>query len=547
MASTKGYRNSKKVDEVREVCQNKPEAEISKVLEVFDNDVAKTINAFMTDGGKQALSKWASLKKNERISNKTDQADNVSAKSQRQNNNKKNTKPTTNGGTNNNSNINDLVSSIINQSINTTVPGTPNEPGPKDIGLVENGSLSSQVKQQQIILNSLNNLITNGHSKTFSALKVTVVGQEPEKQQHTKPALPTKSCSITSSPSSMSTASVSSDFITTHAPPANMSFHTLNNNLNMSYTNPNNTRASLDKYQKDLHRQSIHLAKISSQFQDDLNKAQIDCNQTFMFLRNILDERQQQLHAQLNSVGRQGNQILTERQHKASQLRTLVDNATHLNDTDTMELKADIKHFVSERQVDEEFLKLKLFQQDSSNLREAISNFARIPQLDQIKYASERPPTEQVMNNNFFKPKEPVANGVQHKTVNHQARTEKPISNGIRNSVKITEVNGHSDEQDSDGGFIEIKKPQRNKNKQHQPQNGTHTNNAPIQAASKVPLNVDTSSSKTNSVPITNGSGTSTTNGVSKKKKQPKKKMPEVPIAKANMNSFSLIANGHIN
>ncbi len=47
-SSARSYKNNKKVEEVREVCQNRPEAEIIKVLEVFDNDVAKTIDAFMT-------------------------------------------------------------------------------------------------------------------------------------------------------------------------------------------------------------------------------------------------------------------------------------------------------------------------------------------------------------------------------------------------------------------------------------------------------------------------------------------------------------------
>ncbi len=46
-ANNKSYKNSKKLDEVKEVIQNKPDADIIKVLEVYDNDVAKTINAFM--------------------------------------------------------------------------------------------------------------------------------------------------------------------------------------------------------------------------------------------------------------------------------------------------------------------------------------------------------------------------------------------------------------------------------------------------------------------------------------------------------------------
>ena len=45
--TAKSYKNAKKVDEVKEVIQNKPDADIVKVLEFYDNDVAKTINAFM--------------------------------------------------------------------------------------------------------------------------------------------------------------------------------------------------------------------------------------------------------------------------------------------------------------------------------------------------------------------------------------------------------------------------------------------------------------------------------------------------------------------
>ena len=41
-------RLSKKINEVREVVQNRPEAEILKVLEFYDNDVGRTINAFVT-------------------------------------------------------------------------------------------------------------------------------------------------------------------------------------------------------------------------------------------------------------------------------------------------------------------------------------------------------------------------------------------------------------------------------------------------------------------------------------------------------------------
>lgn len=594
-SSGRNYRNSKKVDEVREVCQNRPEAEVVKVLEVFDNDVAKTIDAFMTDGGKEALSKWASQKR---------QSQDTSAKPKRQqngnNNNSNKKKPTTdsskanpdtaannNKNNKNNSNINDLVSSIINQSINTTVPSS--DDSTKTSARVNSGgSLSFQLQQQQNILNSLNNLILSGQSKgtaKATPLKVTVVEKESHNSNAKLQPTATLVSSLTSSPSSMSTTSVSSSTTASHfalkqQPPNDdnhqflsqnqnsnspnnnntkninsngvsaMPFHALNNQLNMSYNNPNNTRASLDKSHKDLQRQSSHLAKIASQFQDDLNKAQINCNQSFLLLRNLLDQRQQQLQFQLNSVSRQGNQLLAERQHKASQLRILLENAVHLNDVDTLELKADIKHFVNERQVDEEFLKVKLFQQDNQDLLyNAIANYASIGQLDTIKYAAQRPPIQQLLNNNNT-PVSVQSNGHVVKSPPAQSQNkpaqpvkQAPASNGVRHSIKITEVNGFSDDDnnrgsDNESGFIEVKKPQRNKTKLTSNDQKPNTNGGEaVNGVSKF-VNGTSTSANTKST------------GAAKKKKQSKKKentLATVPLSKANINPFSLIANGHIN
>ena len=44
---TKSFKLKQKLDEVKEVIQNKPEADIIKVLEFFENDVGKTIDAFI--------------------------------------------------------------------------------------------------------------------------------------------------------------------------------------------------------------------------------------------------------------------------------------------------------------------------------------------------------------------------------------------------------------------------------------------------------------------------------------------------------------------
>ncbi len=167
-----------------------------------------------------------------------------------------------------------------------------------------------------------------------------------------------------------------------------------------------------------------------------------------MVLRNIIDQRQMELQAQLNTISRQGNRTLIERQHKASQLRTLLENAVHLNDEDTLELKADIKHFVNERQVDDEFLRLEIFRPvNQEHLYDAVRSYGEIASLDAVKYASQRPSKGKLFNN--------MVKADQQKTT---------ITNGIKHSIKITEVNGISDEDnvgDSEAGFIEVKKPRK--------------------------------------------------------------------------------------
>lgn len=562
MAPFKGStKNSKKVDEVKEVIQNKSDADIIKVLEVFDNDVAKTINAFMTNGGKEALSQWTSLKKQEKKNNKSQVDNSVNNEELKP---KKSAKKANNGTKTNHTNkVDDLVSSIINQSINTTVPLSTESSQIAPLKLVsqKDTSLCSQIAEQQNILDNLNNLIigtqsVNG-SKNISGLKVTVLGiEQPGKQQ--------QQSSLTSSPSSMSSTSTFDpnpkqqktllNNQSSKTPTSNSKKiggdHPLNSHINLSYVNPNNTRNVLDKSQKDLQRQSAQLTRISTQWQAELNKAQETCNQTFMLLRNMLDQRQVQLQTSLNQVAQQAAQTLNIRQHKAQQLKNLAENFVHLNDQDTLELKADIKHFVSERLLDEEFGKMKVFHEDNyDDLYSAINSYGRVAQLNHIKYATVRPSTEELLNNSFSAPAPVIPqpqreskktngkpmNGNSNGNKNHntaQSSVSKP-TNGKFN-IKIEDVSASDDE----GEFIEVKKPQRNKNKQTTPidtsaTNGNHSGNKKTVQKQEV-----------NGTHQTNGNSNSSS---AKRQKKKAAAAANAALPKANQNPFTLIANGHIN
>lgn len=382
--------------------------------------------------------------------------------------------------------INDLVSLIINQSITTTGSTAP-QPPQQPAASVQPTSLNAQIEQQQSILNNLNKLIIGNQSK-IGGPKVTVLGIEQPKETAVK--VTNNQSSVTSSPSSMSSASTFDkenkhsnsskqkmpQNVNNNNTNSDMPQHPLNSHINRSYTNPNNTKNVLGNFQKDLQRQSQQLTRTSSQFQEELSKSQMNINQTFMLLRSMLDQRQAQLQTELASVARSAVQTLNQRQQKASQLKVLGDNVVHLNDQDTLELKADMKHFVNERLLDEEFGKVKVFSEDNyDQLHQAIGNYGRVVQLNHIKYATSRPPVDKVLDASY-KDAAPVAqpqpqktsnntNGVGKKNNNNNnnngnkaAAKTNAVSNG-KHSVKIIDVDTLSDE--DEGEFIEVKKPRK--------------------------------------------------------------------------------------
>jgi hypothetical protein len=267
------------------------------------------------------------------------------------------------------------------------------------------------------LLNNLNRLVassqnSNSSSATIGGFKVTVLGVQTTNKVDPPASASSVISSVSSSPSSMSMASssvsmsssmnghttVSAKQLTNDNRPINNGRSTLltNNNhnhlnslnpsienrhFNTSYINPN-SKQILEKHQKDLQRQTAVLTRISSVFQEDLNKSHTLLNQTFAQIRQLLNDRQAQMETQLISVAQTGSALLQQRQQKAAELRLLVDNGQHLSDEETRELKADIKHFVSERQLDEEFGKLKLLSiENLAQLSHSINSFGSVASL----------------------------------------------------------------------------------------------------------------------------------------------------------------------
>ena len=332
--------------------------------------LAKKFNVFLIkDGGKEALSKWVMKKQQKNKPADLPLNGVVGQKVSNENNNNNNNNRSSNGrrpkptdtannrnnnqtGSDSKNNINDLVSSIINQY--TAVAAEPKVVAAKSesnsVAKLTNGGGDNPLNShQQNLLNSLNNLIISSNpgnaSKSIGGLKVTVIGIE-QPSKHVEPQSSVGASPASASPSSSgSVLSSSSSLIKQAAPQLLQRPQPALNipNIDLAYVNPNNSKSSMDKFQKDLHRQTTVLAKISAQFQEELHKSQLNCNQTFERLRHLLNERQSQMQAEFNLMARNASQMLSSRQNKAVQLKLLADNAVHLNDNDTLELKADIK------------------------------------------------------------------------------------------------------------------------------------------------------------------------------------------------------------
>lgn len=465
--NNKNYnKNSKKIDEVREVIQNKPEADIIKVLDFFDNDVSKTIDAFLSDGGKEVMKKWSDLKSakkqntlNEQKSNKTKIND-----EKKDNNNNISNNDKRNQQSSNKQNLNDLVASIINQYTSADQQTVPQK---QEVKLNSNVSIPliqpAQTQQQQNLLQNLNNLVNSSQplSKAMSGLKVTVLGiEQPNKYD--------AASSVSSSPSSMSVVSSLSSASDSNKQQRPQLLE-LNKQqqpqrvqqqkqFNTNYINPN-AKNVLEKSTKDLQRQTVALNKIQHQFQNDLNTSQHLFTKTFNNLKKLIDERQMQLQSKLNQLAQTGNDILAQRQQKANDLKIQTDNAVHLNDNELLELKADIKHFLSERQLDEEFTKIKFFEDEPlKNMCQSIQSFGTIAQIKN-QYSTERPPLNEVLNSASPNPTPSIQQETSQLNANFKQQANR--SNGNTNNT-INKVNGTSvNIIDDEGEFIEVKRPRK--------------------------------------------------------------------------------------
>uniref|UniRef100_A0A3P8U9L4 Spermatosis associated serine rich 2 n=1 Tax=Amphiprion percula TaxID=161767 RepID=A0A3P8U9L4_AMPPE len=98
----------------------------------------------------------------------------------------------------------------------------------------------------------------------------------------------------------------------------------------------------------------------------------------FVLLMTHLMDREVTLLAEMDKVKAEAMVILDARQKKAEELRRLTDRSASMSEEQLTELRADIKHFVSERKYDEDLGKAVRFTFDLEPLKTSILGFGSV-------------------------------------------------------------------------------------------------------------------------------------------------------------------------
>ncbi|XP_027763117.1 spermatogenesis-associated serine-rich protein 2 isoform X1 [Empidonax traillii] len=321
MAQGGTFENMKeKIGAVRAIVPNRSNNEIVLVLQHFDNCVDKTVQAFMEGNASEVLKEWT-----------------VTGKKK---NKKKKPKPKLPSGS----------------SPALPGPGKPVSPGEETPGNWEKGGMNGfhvngcaqDTESVDSLSEGLDGMSMDGREVDAEpSLRNGLSDPEPPRLPISPPrALPT------SLPDPREEAPVS--------PPGRK------------------MGSNIEKSVKDLQRCSVSLARYRALLKEEMDTSIRKMKQVFAELQSSLMDREVALLAEMDKVKAEAMEILVGRQRRAEALRKLTEGAAQMSEEQLLELRADIKHFVSERKYDEELARAGRFTCDLEGLKRSITCFGQV-------------------------------------------------------------------------------------------------------------------------------------------------------------------------
>ncbi|XP_035500000.2 spermatogenesis-associated serine-rich protein 2 [Scophthalmus maximus] len=136
--------------------------------------------------------------------------------------------------------------------------------------------------------------------------------------------------------------------------------------------------SNIDRSMKDLQRCTVSLTRYRMVVKEEMDSSIKKMKQTFAELQSCLMDREVTLLSEMDKVKAEAMMILDARQKRAEQLRRLTDKSASMSEEQLSELRADIKHFVSERKYDEDLGKAVRFTFDLEPLKTSITGFGSV-------------------------------------------------------------------------------------------------------------------------------------------------------------------------
>ncbi|XP_037627615.1 spermatogenesis-associated serine-rich protein 2 [Sebastes umbrosus] len=135
---------------------------------------------------------------------------------------------------------------------------------------------------------------------------------------------------------------------------------------------------NIDRSVKDLQRCTASLTRYRIVVKEEMDSSIKKMKQTFAELQSCLMDREVTLLGEMDKVKAEAMLILDARHKRAEELRRLTDQSVSMSEEQLTELRADIKHFVSERKYDEDLGKAVRFTFDLEPLKTSIIGFGSV-------------------------------------------------------------------------------------------------------------------------------------------------------------------------
>ncbi|XP_053926152.1 SPATS2-like protein [Cuculus canorus] len=338
-----------KINAIRSIVPNKSNNEIVLVLQQFDNNVDKAVQAFMDGSAAQVLKEWnmtGKKKNNRRKRSKSKQHQgNKEPKKKNGGPEKASQEPQgiydchLNGCFKDNS-----CSGSANQKLGATSIGNKGSEFIRSAPVCP--EITDKERGQQRVSVELNPKTMNGveqHESLCSSVQIQCNLGRPE----------SKSSSVKSSNAATQLEATTDDSVKKRGP-------------------------NIEKSVKDLQRCTVSLTRYRMMIKEEVDNSVKKIKAAFAELHSCVVDKEVSLMAEIGKVKEEAMEILTARQKKAEELKRLTNLASQMAEAQLSELRAEIKHFVSERKYDEELGRSAQFSCDTEQLKTQIQLFGEI-------------------------------------------------------------------------------------------------------------------------------------------------------------------------